>query len=187
MMDLFHSIKERIRDFFRTRRRNKLVSRAIDLAHKGKHSEAATIHEQIAVECIEESELLASLYYRYAFEHWLAAMDPKRALEQALNVLQMLIAKDGKWLTYDSGENVDDLIAMVSKLYAAGYLNEGETLAVESNKNLEKYGLPVRCSVGPVGRSKFPSLCSQCGGTLPVGSFERSVTCTFCQTVVYAT
>ena len=186
MISLLHSIKERIRDFFRSRRREKLVSRAISLAHDAKHADAAAIYEQVAVHAIEESELLASLYHGYAFQEWLAAREPKRAFDQARNVLRMLTAKDGKWLTYDSGENADQLVSMVSKLYAAGFLYEGEKLAIESNLALEKYGLPVRCSVAPVRRSKFPSLCVQCGGTLPQTAFEMSVTCMFCSTVVYA-
>lgn len=185
MIDFLQSIRERIRDYFRTRRRDKIVSGAIGLAHKDQHPEAAAIYEQVAVEALEESELLASLYHKYAFEEWLAAKEPKRALEQAQNVLRMLIANDGKWLTYDSGENAEDLIMMVSKLYAAGYLAEGEKLAVESNTSFEKYGLPVRCAAAPVRRSKFPPICTQCGA-LPAGSFEKSITCTFCEAVVYA-
>lgn len=186
MTDLLHSIKKRIRDFFRSRRREKLVSRAISLAQDAKYPEAAVIYEQVAIQAIEESELLASLYHGYAFREWLAAKQPKRALEQARNVLRMLTANDGKWLIYDSGENADELVSMVGKLFAAGFLDEGEKLAIESNLALEKYGLPVRCSAAPVRRSNFPSICSQCGGTLPQGAFEMSITCMFCHTVVYS-
>jgi hypothetical protein len=186
MLRFVESIKERITDFLRTRRRDKLVSRAISHHHKDEFEEAALIYERIAPECLTESELLASLYHGYAFEEWLNAKEAPKALKEARKVLRMLVANDGKWLTYDAGKNADELVSMVSKLYAAGYLDEGEKLAIESNTNFEKYGLPVRCAAVPVGRSKFPSLCTQCGGTLPPSSFEKSITCTFCETVVYA-
>lgn len=186
MLGFVESIKQRFRDFFRTRRREKLVSQAISHHHKDEFEEAARIYADIAPDCLTESELLASLYHGYAFEEWLNAKQPAKALEEARNVVRMLVANDGKWLTYNAGKNANELVSMVSKLYAAGYLDEGEKLAVESNIALEKFRLPVRCSAAPVSRSKFPSLCTQCGGTLPVGTFEKSMTCTFCETVVYA-
>ncbi len=180
------SIRSYIRGYLRERRRDKVVGRAIDLDQAGKYVEAAEIYAAFAVESLAESELMASLYHQYAFEMWLKANDPQNALDQARHALRMLCTPDGKWLTYNSGENAEKVIVMVSQLYAAGHTAEGQHLASEANEQFEIFGLPVRCAAAPVRRSEFPPACPQCAGTLPNSPFHASITCPFCKSVIYA-
>jgi hypothetical protein len=139
-----------------------------------------------ALQSLSETTLMSSLYRRYAFEEWISAKDPTNALKQSLEALRLLCNEDGKWLLSDDGENADEVISMVSQLYAAGYTVEGAELAAEANKQFELYGLPVRCAAEPVRRSRFPANCEQCGGLLPESPFDVSVACTFCRAVAYA-
>lgn len=175
-----------VREYLRERRRSAVVGKAIDLNSEGKFEEAAKIYEDFATEKLSETTLMSSLYRRYAFEMWMSAKKPQQALGQAKEALRLLCEDEGKWLKNDDGENADEIISMVSQLYAAGFTAEGADLAAESNEQFEIHGLPVRCAAEPVRRSKFPVSCSQCGGVLPESPFDISINCTFCQTVVYA-
>lgn len=174
-----------IRERLRERRRDKVVDRAVDLAQEGKYADAAEIYNAFAVESREESDLMSALYYRYSFEMWLKAKDARRAVANARSSLAMLCQDDGAWLKYDSGSNADDVIAMASQLYAAGFHREGDELSTAANVEFEKYGLAVRCTAEPEFRNEFPSVCPQCAGQLPYSPFARSIPCPFCDTAVY--
>lgn len=182
----FASIKARFRNFLRERRRDSVIGRAIDLDQAGKYTEAAGIYSGFAAESLAASELMASLYHQYSFEMWLKAKEPQNALLQARTALRMLCTPEGKWLTYNAGENANKVIQMVSQLYAAGHPAEGQTLSAEANEQFEIFGLQVRCAAAPVRRSEFPPTCPQCGGTLPNSPFHASIACPFCESVIYA-
>ena len=179
-------IKEYIRNFRRDRRHDDVITRAIDLAQAEKYGEAAEIYSSFAVESRAESDLMASSYHQMSFKMWVKAKEAGKALEEARSSLRMLSTDDGKWLKYNAGEKADGVIQMVSQLYAAGYTDEGQALSAEANTQFETFGLHVRCAAAPVRRSEFPSLCTQCGGSLPPGLFDLSITCPFCQTVIYS-
>jgi hypothetical protein len=134
----------------------------------------------------ENNELSAALYRQYAFEQRLAAKQPDKALEQARETLRLYSLNEGKWLTYDSGDDAKEIVAMVSQLYAAGYPAQGSKLAAEANEKFERYNLPIRCSAEPIRRSEFPAACVQCGGRLPESPFAVAIECPFCHTVIYA-
>jgi len=174
-----------IRDLLRERRRDKVVDRAVDLAQEGKYADAAEIYNAFAVESREESDLMAALYYRYSFEMWLKAKDAQRAVANARFSLSMLCQDDGAWLKYDSGSHADEVIAMASQLYAAGFHPEGDEFSTAANEEFEKYDLKVRCAAVPEYRNEFPSVCPQCAGQLPYSPFARSIRCPFCDTAVY--
>lgn len=173
-------------DRLRERRRSAAVDRAIELDGKGDFAGAARVYEDFALESLSETTLMSSLYRRYAFEEWLNAKEPQNALRQALEALRLLCDDDGKWIKSDNGENADEVISMVSQLYAAGYPEQASELAAEANKQFEKYGLTVRCAAEPVIRSKFPAVCEQCGGRLPESPFAIAIECPFCHTIIYA-
>lgn len=185
-MNFLQTISQRVKEFLRERRRDSVIDQGIALDGKGRYAEAARLYSDFAVESLAESELMAALYHQYSFEMWLEASDPANALEQARTALRMLCTQDGKWLTYNSGENAEKVLEMVSQLYAAGHTAEGQTLAAEANEQFEKFGLPVRCAAAPVIRSEFPPACPQCAGTLPNSPFHASITCPFCKSVIYA-
>lgn len=175
-----------IKEYFRERRRAKVVDKAIDLAAQEKYADAAEVYTRYAPEVLEYGELLYVLYCRYAFEMWIKAKDVGNALQQARNALRILCSNDGEWLKYSSGTHADDLLWMAGELYATGYIAEADIFSQEVNVQLEKYDLPMRCVVGTLRKSTFPSVCPQCGGNLPYSPYQHAIECPFCETVNYA-
>lgn len=181
-------LPEFVREYLRERRRASFIGKAIKLAGKEQHIEAAEIYEDYARVVFEEedNELSATLYTQYAFEQRLAGKQPDKALEQARETLRLFCLNDGKWLKYDSGDNAKEIVAMVSQLYAAGFPEQGSKLAAEANEEFERHNLPIRCAAEPIRRSEFPAACAQCGGRLPESPFAVAIECPFCHTVIYA-
>lgn len=182
-------IKDFIQNYFlnspEERRRSKISREAYDLAEQGRYAEAAEVNARHALEELKDSDLMYSLYCIYAFEMWIKAQEPGEALREARNVLRVYINEDGKWLKYGSAYP-DNLMAMVSQFFAAGYAAEAAVFAGEVNRELEKYELPVRCAAVPVRKNIFPVSCSDCGANLSHNPYQETAQCSYCRAIVYA-
>lgn len=182
---------EFLKEYLLERQRQKVWERAYNLAQQEKYTEAAEVYTKFAPKLLEYSnvgfgELLYCVYCNYAFEMWIKAKNVTNALQQARNTLHILSSNDGKWLKYNSGQQANDLLKMVIKLYGEGYIAEADTLSIEINEQLEKYNVPLRCAAAPSYRNQFPSICLQCGGKLPYSPNHNAIKCPFCDTTIYS-
>lgn len=169
----------------RARRHSKIMERVDALARQGKYSEAAEVYTSQALKELKISDLAYSLYCKYAFEMWIKAGEPRKALHEAGKVLSVYVTNDGRWMKYNSGDNVENLTSMVSDFFGANYTAEGAFLAGEVNKELEKFGLPMRCAAVPVRKNVFPTSCSDCGGNFFSNPYQDIARCGYCKAIIY--
>lgn len=169
----------------RQRRHSKIMEKVDDLARQGKYAEAAEVYTLQAQKELKISDLAYSLYCKYAFEMWIKAGEPRKALHEAANVLWVYVANDGRWMKHNSGDYVENLTSMVSDFFGAGYIAEGAFLAGEVNKELERFGLPMRCAAVPVRKNVFPTSCSGCGANVFSNSYQDIARCDHCDAVIY--
>ncbi len=169
----------------RARRHSKIMEKVGDLARQGKYAEAAELYTLQAQKELKISDLGYSLYCKYAFEMWIKAGEPRKALHEAGKVLSVYVTNDGRWLKYNSGDYVENLTSMVSDFFGANYIAEGAFLAGEVNKELEKFGLPMRCAAVPVRKNVFPTSCSGCGGNFFSNPYQDIARCGYCKAVIY--
>jgi hypothetical protein len=188
-------LPEFIKDYLDERKCGKIWDKTYKLKEQEKYAEAAEIYASFALERLKLSnsgygELSYCLYCKYAFEMWLEAENPQKMLAEGRNVLCVYSNNEGKWLKYSSGKNVEDLVTMVVQMHGAGFAAEADILAKEINGQLEKYELPMRCSVAAapvrIRGSVFPSVCPQCGAKVPYIENRENVECSYCETVIYA-
>jgi hypothetical protein len=186
-------LPEFIQEYLDQRKCDKIWNETYKLKQQEKYAEAAEVYAAFALERLKLSnlgygELSYCSYCKYAFEMWLKAGNPQKMLEEGRNVLRVYSNNDGKWLKYSAGKNVEDLITMIVQIHGAGFAAEAEILSKEINEQLEKYEMPMRCSVAaaPVRGNVFPSLCPQCGGKIPKTENRNTVECLYCETVIYA-
>lgn len=167
------------------RRHTKIMEKADVLAREKKYAEAAELYIRQAQKEGKTSDLAFSIYSRYAFGMWIKAGEPRKALQEAGNVLWGYVANNGMWMKYNSGDDVEKLTSMVSDFFGAGYIAEGAFLAGEVNKELERFGLPMRCAAVPVGKNVFPVSCSNCGANVFSNPYHDIARCEYCKATIY--
>lgn len=175
-----------LREFLLERRRSRATWKAILLASEKRFAEAARIYSDFADQHLAESTLQYSTHCEYAMENWIEAKQPQEALEQARRALRSFGNDDGEWMRYSSGDYAGALVKMATKLHTDGFTAEAETFAREVNEQLEKYNVPFRCLLDPAEKNEFPSICTQCGGSLPYSTHQQAIECPFCEILVYA-
>lgn len=186
-------LPEFIREYLDRRKCSKIWDKAYKLDQQEKYAEAAEVYAAFALERLKlpdstYGELSYCLYRKYAFEMWLKAKNPRKMLKEGRNVLRAYSNNDGRWLKYNSGKKIEDLISMVVQIHGAGFATEAEILSDEINEQLEKHEMPMRYSIvsAPVRENGFPTLCSQCGAGIPSVRNRNSVECLYCASVIYA-
>ena len=167
------------------RRHSKLRKKTEVLIQQGRYAEAAKGYTSQALKELKKSELSFATYSIYAFEMWVMAQEPDKALNEARNVLWIYINNNGRWLRDESGKYVDDLTSIVSDFFVAGFNSEGAVFAGEVNNQLEKFGLPMRCAVVPVHKNIFPASCTDCGANLSHTPYQDTAQCGYCKAIIY--
>jgi len=116
------------------------------------------------------------MYSQDAFRMWIKAGDIDKALQQGRDMLRIL--DEAGWLD-KSSSTLDDLSQMVGELYVAGYTTQADTFSKEINERLAARGLSIQPIPTPVApnQGKLPTICPQCGGTLPNANGKEDVTC----------
>jgi predicted RNA-binding Zn-ribbon protein involved in translation (DUF1610 family) len=173
----------------RNRRRKEALDEAFSLDRSGKYAEAAGVYARLAEEEAQANPLIYQLYNHDAFREWLKANDLEKTMQAARDALKIL--GDTGWLGRSS-EAVDDLSQMVGELYVAGRSSEAEALSQEINSQLAAHGVAprdlsaetqVETGASAAG-SKLPTICPQCGGSLPRSHGAYEITCPYCGSVI---
>ena len=172
--------------FLREKRHWKAWSKAYDLAHDGKHAEAAGAFAGLATQMLQAGEIhYHTTYCHDAFQEWIKAKNPEYALHEARKGLRAL--SDACRLSgpdkYSLQNSVEQLSTMVGELYMAGYAAEADKFLREVNECLAANGLP---HILASGDSKFPTACPQCGGSLSLLRGDERVPCAYCGSVIRA-
>ena len=165
-------------DYRRKRRRAKARDEAYHYRQAGRLTEAAEVYERMAAEVRADNELIYEDDCHDAVRAWLQANNPEAALRNARNALKVIA--NSEWINL-SKDTVEDICQMVGEFYAAGYGAAADLFAGEINAALAAHNLPARFQTT---HGKFPALCPQCGGALPVNYSDSSVTCSFCGSVI---
>ena len=180
-----HPVSDLIQGYRQERQTRKALSEAYDLEHDGKYVEAAGAYNQVANKYIKENALIYGMYSQDAFRMWIKAGDIDKALQQGRDLLRIL--DEAGWLDKSSSK-LDDLSQMVGELYVAGYTTQADTFSNEINQHLAAHGLSLQPIHNPVTSNpgKLPTICPQCGGTLPDANGKEEVTCEYCGSVISA-
>lgn len=173
-------------DAYRNLRYSKIRKKTDKLAGQKRFAEAAELNMREALKELNNNyPLVYTMYCKDAFEMWLKAQEPGKALQEARNVLSIYLRNNGDWLRYNSADYVENLTSMVSDFFGAGYLSEGAVFAGEVNHQLEKYGLPMRCAAVPVHKNIFPASCTDCGANLSHTPYQDTAQCGYCKAIIY--
>lgn len=184
VMQIFNDyLPKFILDYLFDKRRNQVWNKAYDLEKEKKYAEAAGVYARFAPELLAQNELAYCTFCEYAFEMYVKAKEPAKALEQAQNILRVLSEKG--WLKYSAGEKAEIPLKMVPVLRGAGYHREADLLTKEVNRELEKHELPPRGKIAPQTKNKFPSSCRNCGASLPFSPYREVIKCSYCKAVIY--
>jgi len=168
------------------RRFSRTLQQGKALALVGKYAEAAEFYTRQAQKELKNNAMLSFAFYcKHAFQMWVKAKEPRKALQEAGNVVSVYVMYDGRWMKQNSGDDVEKLTSMVSDLFGADYIAEGAFLAGAINKELEKFGLPMRCAAVPVRKNVFPASCTDCGANFFSNPYQDIARCDYCKAVIY--
>lgn len=167
------------------RRYSKILKETYALTAQKRYAEAAEVFTRQAQKELKDNNVLYSTYCKNAFEMWVKAKEPGKALNEARNVLWLYSQNDGQSLKYNSGDKVEDLNSLVSSLLIADYAAEGAVFAGEVNNQLERFGLAVRCAAVPVSKNIFPTSCTDCGANLSHNPYQDTAQCGYCKAIIY--
>jgi len=165
-------------DYRIKRRRAKARDEANDHRQAGRLAEAAEVYERMAAEVRAHNELIYEDDCHDAVRTWLQANDPEAALRNGRSALKVIA--NSEWINL-SKDTVEDICQMVGEFHPAGYGAAADLFAGEINAALAAHNLPPRFQTT---HGKFPALCPQCGGAIPLTYTDTSVTCSFCGSVI---
>jgi len=172
-----------IQKMIRKLKSNRLGIAARQFKYDDKFADAAETYAQQADIDLPANELIFADECKYAFEMWMKAGNPQKALEQARRALNGY--SRGHWL---KGENpyIDNLTEMVGDLRKADRVDEADAFLSDINKYLISIGeQPVIVTLSGKQRS-YPEACPHCGGTISYHGMLDEITCPFCNGVVHA-
>ena len=176
--------------WFRNRKNDAQLKRAIDLEYDHKYAEAAQVYAERAKldpDDKDDNELIFADNCISSFKDWIKAGKADEALNQARRALQGYVV--GDWLKPDSdddGENIASLREMVADLRQAGYMKESDAFLTDVNKALAKLGQPPLSTIVASAEYRFPDTCPHCGGVITYCGHLDEIPCPFCGGVVRA-
>ncbi len=104
----------------RTQRLTKALDEGAALVRQGKYAEAAEFYTRLAQKELKNNEWYFAFYCRNAFQMWIKAKEPHKALLEAGKVLSVYVMNNGRLMKYNSGDEVEKLTSMVERFFRGG-------------------------------------------------------------------
>ena len=177
--------------WFRKRKTDAELKRAIDLEYDHNFAEAAQVYAERAKLNLsggdDDNELIFADNCISSFKDWIKAGNREEALNEARRALQGYLL--GDWLTAESdddGENLKSLKDMISDLREAGYAAEADAFLSDVNNALVKLGREPLSVMVIATEFRFPDTCTHCGGAITYRGHLDEIDCPFCNGRVHA-